>query len=72
MSTLKVGDKIRILEEGLESARVVKGDVLEVLGVYNEYTFVTEAPRITSHEAYWWFGFENEGTGWELYEEAGE
>lgn len=71
MSKLEVGDKIRILEDRLQSARVFKGDILEVVEV-NYSGFATEAPRLERIPGMWLFDFEYEGTGWEKYEEAGE
>jgi len=70
--SLKVGDKIRILEDRHEGARVFKGDVLEVTEIVNKSTFATDAPRLERIEGDWWFGFDAEGIGWEKYEEAGE
>lgn len=69
MNTLNVGDKIRILEDGLECAWVVKGDVLEVLEIEESTgSFRTEAPNLVRSKSMWIFGLENEGTGWEKYE----
>lgn len=67
MSELKVGDKIRILEDEHNCALVEKGDVLEVIEVTESF-FETEAPRISWSEASWSFQHEDEGTGWEKYE----
>ncbi|MET9816914.1 hypothetical protein [Streptomyces sp. NPDC006355] len=62
MSELKVGDKIRILEDRHECAMVEAGDILTVGWVCgNEF-----------NADHWYFGMENEGTGWERYEEASE
>lgn len=69
--TLKAGDKIRILEEGHNMTRVFEGDILEVTKAEDWY-FQTEAPLIKTFETHWNFNYEDEGTGWERYEGAGE
>lgn len=56
--TLKVGDKIRILEDRYNCAGVEYGDVLEVSHVYHD---CLKAER-------WWIELEDEGTGWEKVE----
>jgi len=67
---LKVGDKIRILENGHNAARVFEGDVLEVTAIHEDRGFFeTEAPRLEYTEGTWWFHFEDESTGWEKVEE---
>lgn len=66
--TLKVGDKIRILEDRYMSARVFIGDILEVTYIYPENGFRTEAPRLTNITADWSFVYEDEGIGWEKVE----
>ena len=67
MSSLKVGDKIRILEDGHNYARVLEGDVLEVVDV-DDSGFKTEAPRLKYITGMWGFDFESEFTGWEKVE----
>lgn len=68
-TTLKPGDKIRILEDGHAEALVFKGDVLTVLTVGDQF-FETEAPLLEYFEdPTWEFAFEDEGTGWEKAEE---
>lgn len=69
-ATLKPGDKIRILENGHNTALVFEGDVLEVIAIHGDRgSFETEAPRLEYTEGTWWFDFEDEGTGWEKAEE---
>jgi hypothetical protein len=63
VSELKVGDKIRILEDGHWCAGVSRGDVLEVDLVDGQNIRVTD---------YWLFHPSQEGIGWERYEEVGE
>jgi hypothetical protein len=67
VSALKVGDKILILEDHHNMARVFVGDILEVTKA-EEWYFQTEAPRIESFTTNWDFNYEGEGTGWERYE----
>lgn len=67
MNTLKVGDKIRILKNRLDMARVFSGDVLVIIEILNEDEFATDAPRLGAGLDFW-FGFEDEGTGWEKCE----
>lgn len=69
MSDLNVGDKILILEDRHNCARVFKGDVLEVVDV-DDSGFETEAPRLVHITGTWMFDFESEGSGWEKYEEG--
>ncbi|MEU0952836.1 hypothetical protein ABZ353_10910 [Streptomyces niveus] len=66
MSSLEVGDKIQILEDLHNSARVFVGDVLEVTRVYPDF-FMTNSPRLR-YDVGWDFNFEDEGAGWEKYE----
>jgi len=69
MSDLKVGDKIRILEDWHNSARVYVGDILRVTEVQEGWrVFLTEAPRLKYLNTEWNFQYEDEGTGWEKYE----
>lgn len=67
MSDLRVGDKIRILEDRHHGARVVKGDVLKVEKVHEDF-FETEAPRLVHIKDTWQFEYEDEGSGWEKFE----
>jgi hypothetical protein len=60
VSALKVGDKIRILQDRLDCAIVEVGDILEVTGFESTENFIAER---------WWFGKSDEGKGWERYEE---
>lgn len=59
MSALKVGDKIRILEDMHWCADVSKGDVLEVDLIEGDNIRVTDC---------WLFHPSQEGFGWERYE----
>lgn len=68
MNTLNVGDKIRILEDGHNGARVFEGDVLEVTTA-EEWYFQTEAPRLRNIKSVWDFSYEDEFSGWEKVEE---
>lgn len=59
---VKPGDKIRILKDGLQCARVAKGDVLTVdafVGPDDELLVAGD----------WWFGLDQEGTGFEVVTE---
>ncbi|MFE8916839.1 hypothetical protein [Streptomyces globisporus] len=66
MKVLKVGDKILILEDGHNCARVYTGDILEVTKE-SGWGFQTNAPRM-KYDMGWDFSYEDEGTGWEKYE----
>jgi hypothetical protein len=66
MSELKVGDKIRILEDGLDLATVYEGDVLEV-EILEVVSHGDEEVLIFCADS-WWFDAEHEGTGWEKVE----
>jgi hypothetical protein len=70
VSALKVGDKIEILEDWHSYARVFAGDILEVKKEFG-WGFQTNSPRL-KYDMGWDFSYEDEGTGWERYEEAGE
>lgn len=59
---VKPGDKIRILKDNLQAARVAKGDVLTV-----DY-FVGPDDEIILAGG-WWFGLDQEGTGFEAVTE---
>jgi hypothetical protein len=59
MSTLKVGDKIRILEDLYNCANLFSGDVMEVDYANTEYFTVNR----------WFCEYEDEGTGWEKVED---
>ena len=61
---LAVGDKIRILLDGLDCATVERGDVLTVAEVRST-EFDTNAPRLINTHGTWSFGLADEGTGWE-------
>ena len=65
--SLAKGDKIRILANRYEGAKVLTGDVLTVQATDEDddgQTFTTNAPRSSfSHE--WYFSHSGEGTGWE-------
>jgi hypothetical protein len=67
MSSLEVGDRIQILEDRHNSARVISGDILEVTTVYKD-SFMTNSPRL-KYEVGWVFSYEDEGTGWEKVED---
>lgn len=69
MNTLEVGDKIRILVDWHNGARVFAGDVLEVTRA-EEWYFQTEAPRIETFKTNWDFNYDDEFSGWERYEES--
>jgi hypothetical protein len=59
VSDLKLGDKILILEEQYNCAGVKCGDVLEVSSVYPDCL----------RAGGWWIELEDEGTGWERYDD---
>lgn len=61
---LKVGDKIRILEDRNNCANVRVGDVLDVRAAHGSW-FQTNAPRAETPGARWAFEMADEGTGWE-------
>lgn len=65
---LKVGDKILILEDRHNCARVLTGDILEVTKEFG-WGFQTNSPRM-KYDMGWDFAYEDEGTGWEKWEEA--
>ena len=65
---LKVGDKIRILEDQHMDARVLEGDVLEVVKIDGEYLF-TDTPRLKITDGTWQFRGKHQGTGWEKVED---
>lgn len=60
---LAIGDKIRILVDDHQGARVLAGDVLTVNSVHGD-KFSTNAPRST-FSLRWNFYLHTEGTGWE-------
>jgi hypothetical protein len=62
---VEVGDKIRILRNNLQSARVEKGDTLTVVGHAVPGVIVTNAPRAALKGTTWWFSASLEGDGWE-------
>lgn len=61
---LKIGDRIRILEDGYHFADVERGDVLTVQGVDSGGLW-TNSPSLADPDAEWYFDREGEGTGWE-------
>ncbi|WP_458085785.1 phiSA1p31-related protein [Streptomyces malaysiensis] len=61
---LAAGDKIRILAEGHQGAKVYVGDVLTVKSVHGTW-FRTNAPRMGTPGCVWSFEMQSEGTGWE-------
>lgn len=61
--SLAVGDRIRILQGGLDCAMVKKGDVLTVLDISHR-SFETNAPTLRRGGT-WEFGLDDEGIGWE-------
>ncbi|KQX43508.1 hypothetical protein ASD97_25890 [Streptomyces sp. Root63] len=65
---LKVGDKILILEDHHNCARVFEGDILEVQAAF-DWGFQTDTPRL-KYPMSWDFAYEEEGTGWEKWEET--
>lgn len=67
---VKKGDKIRILQDRLSGANVLKGDVLEVTGRISWTVFIAESPRQPGAQG-WWFDDELQGEGWELVHNGG-
>lgn len=61
---VQAGDTIRILVDGLSSARVQAGDELVVISRVADEVFRTESPRQPSADG-WWFSDTREGEGWE-------
>ncbi len=61
---VKSGDSIRVTEDGLLGARVLAGDVLEVIGRLSGTVFITESPRAPWANG-WWLPDTQEGEGWE-------
>jgi hypothetical protein len=59
MSTLKVGDKVRILQDLYNCAKLFSGDVMEVDYADDEYFTVDR----------WFCEYMDEGTGWEKVED---
>ncbi len=62
---LDAGDRIRILQDNHDYARVLAGDILAVTSrVSPSGRFTTNSPRLL-HNAGWTFELANEGIGWE-------
>lgn len=61
---LRVGDRIRILENQHAAATVDRGDVLRVTRAVVAGRFHTDAPK-SRYQSRWVFHVDAEGTGWE-------
>jgi hypothetical protein len=67
--SVKPGDKIRILEDRLQSAGVKVGDILTVTGFAAPDHSIVEAYDPDAIDYTWWFSASREGAGFEKVED---